>query len=181
MNIISDKRVLEIWKDSSFNGSYRGISAFKLLLKTDLGIEIEEKRLYKILKEEPLYLMHLRPQRQFDRRHYDLHFYGELVQADIAYMFSQDDFKYFLLFIDCYSSKIFTYPLKSKDSETVAKALKLFLEDFKAQVYVLQTDKGENWEKVIRLNFRRSKSLISDLMKLSLGVLTVEQDQSRCD
>jgi hypothetical protein len=143
MNNVSDKRILEIWKDSSFNGSYRGISAFKLLLKTDLGLDIEEKRLYKVLKQEPVYLMHLRPQRQFDRRHYDLHFYGELVQADIAYMFSENEFKYFLLLIDCYSSKIFTYPLKSKDSETVANALKLFFEEFNAQVYVLQTDKGK--------------------------------------
>jgi hypothetical protein len=113
------------------------------LLKTDLGLDIDQKRLYKVLKQEPVYLMHLRPQRQFDRRHYDLHFYGELVQADIAYMFSENEFKYFLLLIDCYSSKIFTYPLKSKDSETVANALKLFFEEFNAQVYVLQTDKGK--------------------------------------
>jgi hypothetical protein len=87
--------------------------------------------------------MHLKPQRQFDRRQYDLHRYGELVQADIAYMFPYNNYKYFLLVIDCYSSKIFTCPLKSKDSKTVANAFAKIFEEFKADISVLQTDKGE--------------------------------------
>jgi hypothetical protein len=143
MTELTDKRILQLWKDVSFNGSYRGVSTFKILLKTDLGVDVEEKRLYKILKQEPLYLMHLRPQRQTDRRHYDLRFYGELIQGDLAYMFPYEDFKYFLLLIDCYSSKIFTFPLKTKNSEEVSKALNNLFEEINTKIYVFQTDKGK--------------------------------------
>ena len=155
---ISDKRLIELWKDPLFAGSYRGISTFKIFLKTDFDIDVSQNRLYKVLKQEPLYLMHLRPQRQFDRRHYDLHFYGELVQADIAYMFPHNEYKYFLLVIDCYSSKIFTYSLKSKDSKSVRKAFEEIFKEFKAKISVLQTDKGEVGISMIkRSNFRLSK------------------------
>jgi hypothetical protein len=103
-NVISNARLSELWRDPHFSGSYLGIKSFKILLKTDLGIDVSEKRLFKVLKNDPIYLIHLRPQRKFDRRHYDLRFYGELVQADLAFMFPYEDFKYFSLVTDCYSS-----------------------------------------------------------------------------
>jgi hypothetical protein len=155
MTEISDSNILKIWRDPSFNGSYRGIKTFQILLKTDLNIEVSEKRLYKVLKQDPIYLIHLRPHRHFERRHYDLRFYGELVQADIAYMYDFNGFKYFLLLIDGFSSKIFVEPLKSKDSETVSEAFRKIFDEFKAKIYVLQTDSGSEF-------FGKSKKLFAE-------------------
>ena len=131
---ISDKKILELWRDPNFIGSYRGIKTFQTLLKTDLNIEVSESRLYKVIKTDPIFILHQRPQRHIDRRSYDINNYGELVQADIAYMFEYETFKYFLLVIDCFSSKIFTIPLKSRDSSSVAIAFAEIFVEFKAKI-----------------------------------------------
>ena len=142
---ISDKKILELWRDPNFSGSYRGIKTFQLLLKTDLNIDVSENRLYKVIKNDPIFIIHQRPQRKIERRSYDVNNYGELVQADIAYMFNYDNYKYFLLLIDCFSSKIFTVPLKTRDSDTVAKAFREIFEEFQGTIYELQTDRGKEF------------------------------------
>ena len=142
---VTDKKLLELWRDPNFSGSYRGIKTFKLLLKTDLNIDVSENRLYKVIKTDPIFITHQRPKRKIIRRSYDVNNYGELVQADIAYMFNYDNYKYFLLLIDCFSSKIFTVPLKSRDSQTVAKAFEEIFNEFKATIYELQTDRGKEF------------------------------------
>jgi len=156
-SIITDKRLLELWRDPHFSGSYLGIKSFRILLKTDLGIDVSEKRLFKVLKTDPIYLIHLRPQRKFDRRHYDLRFYGELVQADLAFMFPYNGFKYFLLVTDCYSSKVFVEPLKSKESKEVSSAFKKILDEFKAKVYEIQTDSGTEFKGFSQKLFQSEK------------------------
>jgi hypothetical protein len=143
--MVTDKKLLELWRSPNFSGSYRGVKTFQILLKTDLNIDVSQDRLYKLFKTDPIFLIHQTPQRQFERRSYDLNNYGELVQADIAYMFEYDSFKYFLLVIDCYSSKIFAAPLKSRDSATVSKAFEKIFDEFKATIYELQTDRGKEF------------------------------------
>jgi hypothetical protein len=143
--MISDQRILELWKSPEFTGSYRGIKTFQILLKTDLDIDVSEKHLYNVLKTDSTFLIHQKPQRKFDRRQYDLNNYGELVQADIAYMFNFDGFKYFLLAVDCFSSKVFVVPLKSKESKAVAKAFEEIISKFDAPIYEIQTDRGKEF------------------------------------
>jgi hypothetical protein len=143
--MVTDKKLLELWRSPNFAGSYRGIKTFQILLKTDLNIDVSQDKLYKLLKTDPIFIIHQTPQRKFLRRSYDLQNYGELVQADIAYMFEYDSFKYFLLAIDCFSSKIFVVPLKSRDSSTVAKAFEKIFAEFKSEIYELQTDRGKEF------------------------------------
>ena len=140
--MITDERILELWRDPTFSGSYRGIRTFQILLKTDLNIDVSQQRLYNVLRNDSIFLIHTKPKRKIERRHYDLRSYGELVQADLAQMFEYDHFKYFLLLIDCFSSKIFVKCLKSKNSEEVAKAFSDIFEEFGAQIHVLETDRG---------------------------------------
>ena len=45
---VSDKTILELWRSPQFSGSYRGIKTFKTVLKTDLDIDISERRLFNI-------------------------------------------------------------------------------------------------------------------------------------
>jgi hypothetical protein len=142
---VSDQKILQLWRDPSFAGSYRGIKTFQLLLKTDLNIDISEKRLSNILKNDSIFLIHQRPKRKIVRRSYDIRFYGELVQADIAYMFEFNDYKYFLLLVDCFSLKLFVQPLKSKTSEAVQAAIQDILKEFGAPIEKLETDQGKEF------------------------------------
>ena len=142
---ISDKKILELWRDPNFSGSYRGIKTFQTLLKTDLNIDISENDLYKIIKNDPIFIIHQRPHRKIERRSYDLNNYGELVQADIAYMFNYENYIYFLLLVDCFSSKIFAVPLKARDSVTVARAFSQIFAKFNATIYEIQTDRGKEF------------------------------------
>jgi len=140
-----EEKILNLWKDSKWYGSFRGIKTFQALLKTDKNIDISEKKLYDILKNEYLYLMHLKPKTKFKRRKYDLNSYGELIQCDIGFMFKYEDYTCFLLIIDCYSLKIFVKPLKSKSSESVLEGFKEFFKQFTSKIYVCQTDQGQEF------------------------------------
>ena len=140
--MVSDEELLRLWRDPNFSGSYRGVKSFKILLKTDKNIDVSEARLYKIIKKDPIFLIHQKPIRDFDRRSYDIRFYGETVQADLAYMFPYNKFLYFLLVIDCFSLKIFAKPLQSKTSTAVGKAFEEIFEEFNAPIHVLETDRG---------------------------------------
>ena len=101
---LSDEKIIELWKNIDFSGSYRGIRLFRLLLHTDLGINISEARLYRALAKEPTFLMHQRKYRPIIRRKYITHSYGQLVQADCAYMVPDQSTgqKLFLLVVDVY-------------------------------------------------------------------------------
>jgi IS30 family transposase len=142
---VSDEKLLELWKDPDFDGSFRGIKTFQAFLKTDKNIDVSEQRLYKVLKNDSIYLLHLTPKRKFLRRKYDVRYYGELLQADIAYMFKWEEFQYFLLVIDCFSNKIFIEVLKSKSADDVATAFRKIFKEFGADITELQTDRGKEF------------------------------------
>jgi hypothetical protein len=153
--MLSDEKILELWRDPTFSGSYRGIRTFQILLKTDLNVDVSQKKLYDILKKDSIFLIHTKPKRKFERRHYDLRTYGELVQADIAQMFEYNKFKYFLLLIDCFSSKIFVRCLKSKNSEEVANAFQDIFDEFGADIHVLETDRGKEFLGATKALFKK--------------------------
>ena len=75
-------------------------------------------------------------------------------------MYEYDGFKYFLLVVDGFSSKIFVRPLKSKDSSTVAKALEDIFEEFQAQIYVFETDRGSEFKGPCTKLFKKKISYI---------------------
>ena len=101
---ISDEEIIKLWKNIDFSGSYRGISTFKILLKTDLGIDVSVSRLYRVLQNEPIFLMHQRKYKPVKRRTYITHSYGALVQGDCAYMTPDETTskKFFFLVVDVY-------------------------------------------------------------------------------
>ena len=101
---ISDEKIIQLWKNIDFPAAYRGISTFKVLLKTDLGIDVSTTRLYRVLQNEPIFLMHQRKYRSVKRRSYITHSYGALVQGDCAYMIPDDTTsqKFFFLIVDVY-------------------------------------------------------------------------------
>jgi hypothetical protein len=60
-------------------------------------------------------------------------------------MYTFENYKYFLLLVDAFSSKVFIRPLKAKSGSVVKKAFEDIFKQFKAQIYVLQTDRGKGY------------------------------------
>jgi len=139
--MISDEEIKSYWRSDNFSGSYRGARTFQLLLKTDLNIDVPLSRIYKVLGEDQIYLIHKQPRRLFKRRKYVVRNYGELTQMDLAVMYpTKEGFKYFLILVDVFSSKIFTEPLKSKSIDELLSAVKSIVSNFKAKIYEIQSD-----------------------------------------
>jgi hypothetical protein len=158
-----DEKIIQLWRDPSFSGSYRGIKTFQMFLKTDQNINVSEKKLYSIMMKDPIYVMHLQ-RKKVNRRHYYLSNVGELVQSDLAYMFPYEDYKYFIVFIDCFSNQLNLQPLKDKTSASVLKTFKNYLKDH--EIEKLETDKGTEYslckklckEKNILYSFKRGEN-----------------------
>ena len=60
-------------------------------------------------------------------------------------MFSENNYKFFLLTVDCYSNRIFTTPLKSKNGPEVAEALRSAFDQLGVQIHVFETDRGSEF------------------------------------
>jgi len=159
---VTDQKILQLWRDPNFSGSYRGVKTFQVLLKTDLNIEVSEERLYKVLKKDQIFLIHQIKRKKIERRQYDVNFYGQLVHADLAEMFPDPETgsRYFLLLIDVFSFKIFVRPLTDKSSDTVAKALDDIFAKFGSSIYEIQSDRGSEFKgKACRELFKKKKIL----------------------
>jgi hypothetical protein len=117
----------------------------QILLQTDMGEEVPLNRIRNVLKHEKIFIIHQKPVRNIQRRKFDVRFYGEVCESDIAYMFPWEKFIYFLLFIDIFSLKIFAEPLQSKTSKAVKAAFEQIFKKFNGQVHVLETDRGSEF------------------------------------
>jgi hypothetical protein len=137
-----EQKIINLWRDPSFAGSYRGLKTFQMFLKTDKNIDVSERKLFKIMSNDPIYVMHMKS-KKVKRRQYYLSNIGELVQSDLAYMFDYKDFKYFVVFIDCFSYKLNIQPLKNKTAQSVLKAFELFCKGNKIEK--LETDLGTEY------------------------------------
>lgn len=89
--------------------------------------------------------MSLKPIRNFPRRHYYMHGYGSYCQMDLAVMYPYKGYNYFLLFVDCYSRKIFTESLTDKSSQTTRTALQRIFDRFGAKIEKIDSDKGSEF------------------------------------
>lgn len=139
MASISDQKIRALWHNPKVG--YRGIKTFQILLKTNYNVDVSQQRLYNVLKEDPLYLIHLPPKRNFERRSYDVKFTGELLQMDLGEMFEFNAYKYFLIVTDCFSSRIWTRNLKTKQAGIVAKALEEILKEIPFEVLEIESDR----------------------------------------
>lgn len=140
--MLSDEDLLKLYRDKSFPGAFSGARNFQLFLKTDLNEDVPLSRIYTLLKQEPYYIISQRPIRKFPRRKFDVGGYGMLMQCDLAFMFSKNDYKYFLTVVDVFSQKIWAEPLKTKNTKEVQMAFeKIFLE-VNAPISKLESDQG---------------------------------------
>jgi IS30 family transposase len=143
--VLTDNEILTHWKNPNFSGSYRGAKSFQIALFTDFGEHISMYRIYKVLKSEPVFLIHQKPIRKITRRPFDVKFYGQVCQSDLAFMFKWEEYNSFLILIDVYSLKLFVQILKSKSAQNVKEAFQKIFKDFDAPIHVLETDRGSEF------------------------------------
>jgi hypothetical protein len=139
---ISDEEILRLWKSPSFAGHFVGSKKMALLLKTDMNIDVPESRILKVLSKDPIFITHQRRREKIQHRKFFLSHVGELVQGDLGFMFSRNQFKVFLLVVDLYSHRVYTKALRNKSSKTVASALKAIFDQFKAPIEKFETDRS---------------------------------------
>jgi transposase InsO family protein len=140
-NNISDEEILRLWKSPSFEGAFRGSKKFTLLLKTNLNISVPESRVLRVLSQDPIFITHQRRRVKIKHRHFYLSHVGQVLQGDVAYMFSRNQFRYFLIVVECFSNRIYTKALKNKNSKTVALALREIFDQFHVPIEKFETDR----------------------------------------
>lgn len=160
--MLSDEEILRLWRDPSFDGSYRGVRTFQAILKTNLNIDIALSRLYRVLSNDEIYLIHKRPEKRIQRRHYYVHSLGELCQMDIAHMFveKETNFRYFLLFVDVFSSRTLTEPLKTRETPEIISALRKIFLEFNSPIHEIQADRETAFLSKNFKDFLREKHIV---------------------
>lgn len=133
-------KIIKLWQDPNFQGSFTGAETFRQSLKT-VGINISSTNLLKILKEIPSYFAQLKPRRRFKRRKFDLYGVGTF-QMDIAVMPLFNGIRYFLLLIDIFSHRVWCLPLKKKTKEEVVESLTKILSSIDYKVNIVYSDTG---------------------------------------
>ena len=83
-----------------------------------------------------------------------------MLLLDIAYMFSENDYRYFLLVIDCYSKRVYTQKLKRKSGPEVVKALRVAFDQLGVQIHVFETDRGKEFKSAEAKRLYQEKKIV---------------------
>lgn len=68
--------------------------------------------------------------------------------------------KYFLLFVDVYSSKLFAQALQTREAPEVVSALKVIIKNFNATIYEIQFDREKAFISKSMKEFLLSKNIL---------------------
>lgn len=121
----------------------------KILYREAKKLGISNKNVDEFLEKHEAYYIHRPTKRKFEYKKMTGSSLYSHVQADIkdlnAFKDSNDNFRYFLLIVDCYSRKVFCEPLKQKTPDLVLSAFKNVFETHKFYPYFLLTDEGKEF------------------------------------
>ena len=144
---VTDEDLEALWKDKTFPGHYSGIAYFQHTLEMFKGIKVSQQRIRGVLNKIRNYEVHVRKNNKGPRRHYIVHSFGELTQGDLAVMWKQSGYQYFVLVTDVYSMNIYTRSLKTKTAKEMKIALEeIFTNDMKMYPSKFETDQGGEFE-----------------------------------
>jgi hypothetical protein len=140
--MLTDERLKELFEDPTFYGSFSGGRNFQMFLKTSFGENVPLSRIYRVLKTIPSYITSVKPIRRFPRQPYEVSGFGSLLQADIAFMFEKNDYKYFLVVVDVFSRHLYCEALKDKTAASVKSALIKIFDTIPTEISKFETDQG---------------------------------------
>ncbi len=143
VNMEEENKIMQLWRNPNFSGSYSGLANFQTCLKNEKNIDISRNKLLTILNKDRDYALEMRKvTRKINRRPMNIHGYGNLFQADLGQLYTFSNFTYFLLCIDVYSRRIFCRKLMSKKANEVQKAFKSIFLEANVSPEKLETDQG---------------------------------------
>ena len=91
------KKLVALWSDVSFPGSFSGLRNFQAALKFEKNFDFSIDQIREALRDHPNYLMHIPSRKHFPRRTYNsVHGYGNLFEADLAQMPKYQGYIYIL-------------------------------------------------------------------------------------
>ena len=112
------------------------------------------------LRYHPTHSLHKRVVRKFPRRRVIARFPFDIFMADLIeyqqYKFSNRQYSYILLVIDCFTKVIYVSPMKTKSAIDCVNAFKAIFEDLPRYPVHLVTDKGKEF-----LNFKLREYFIA--------------------
>lgn len=125
---------------------------------------ISYARARKLLEEIDSYVTHREYKRPATFNPYFIYRRRELVQADLIDIASLRNLnrgvRYLLLIIDCFSRKIWVYPLRQKNAQTMRRALTLWLDEIGHPApAVFSTDAGLEFRNAPVLNLLRQRGV----------------------
>jgi len=103
-------------------------------------------KIKRYLQRNITHSLHRPVRRNFPRRRIVTHFPGQIVQSDLIdmqrYSGSNSGYNFILVVIDCFSKKLWAYPLKKKRGEETANGLRHIFLQMKYPVQTLIFDEG---------------------------------------
>ena len=84
--MLSDQKILDLFQDPNFMGSFSGVSNFQHFLRTDYGENVPKQKLYQLLKTLPNYIYQLRSPTHYATRSYQVDSFGKLLEMDLAFL-----------------------------------------------------------------------------------------------
>lgn len=131
---------MEKYFDPSQPGSY---SSFEKFYKT-VKDKVSRQDLRNGLLETDAYTLHKYKRKHFKRNRIIVGGLNQQWEADVAFMNDlakdNDGYKYFVVFIDCFSRYLYTHPLKTKEGKEMVQVMKTIFERKIPQK--LRTDAG---------------------------------------
>lgn len=113
-------RILALWKDKKFFGSFSGVRNFQSALKHEANINVNQHDLYQLMyRQNPTYVSMIKQVNKFPRRKYtNVHGFLTLCQADLGFLPSPDDSNLigFLVVVDVFSRHMWTENITSKSN-----------------------------------------------------------------
>ena len=113
-------------------------------------------KIVRYLQKNSTHSLHKGVRKKFLRRKIITHYPGHITQSDLIDMqkfsSSNSGFNYILVFIDCFSKKIWLEPLKSKSGQETSKALRAIIERIEFPIQSLIFDEGLEYKNKYVLN-----------------------------
>ena len=136
-------------------------------------------KLLKYLRRNKTHSLFKRKRRKFPRRRIITRYPGNIVQSDLIDMQkfsgSNSGYNYILVVIDCFSKKLWTRPLKTKQGQETADALRSILESMRYPVQTMIFDEGLEYVNKYVSNLLNEFNIHSYHIKSRLKASTAER------
>jgi Integrase core domain len=165
-----DDRLSTIYYNTSHPAAFSTLNA----LYDAVNRSISKTVIAQWLEKQKTYTLHRPKRKRFPRNFYNVNNIADLWQTDLICWENlaeyNDEYKYILVVIDCFSKFAYTVPLKSKNADTVVGAFKKIFDDVKLTPIRMSSDRGKEF-----LN----KKFQSLMQKHEIKFDVVEDDQNK--